>query len=51
MLMWVGSLVLNNVQLTIVIFLHYKPRLVVDEDALKWVSNEKKHIVIIKTAP
>ena len=31
-------------EFTIVIFIHYKPRirLAVDEDDLKWVTNEKK---------
>ena len=26
-------------------------RLVVDEDDFKWVTNENKHIIIIKTVP
>ena len=37
-------------EFTIVIFIHYKPRLAVDEDDLKWALNGKT-IVIIKTVP
>ena len=35
---------------TIVIFIHYKPWIVVVDEDLEWVAN-KKNIVIIKTVP
>ena len=37
-------------EFTIVIFIHYNSRLVVDENDLKWVTNEK-YTVIFKTVP
>ena len=30
-----------------VIFIHYKPRIVVDEDDLKWVTTEKKILLLL----
>ena len=31
-------------EFTMVIFIHYKPRIAVDEDDLKWVKNYRKLI-------
>ena len=35
-------------EFTILISIHYKPRLVVDKDDLKWVVNEKKLSLLLK---
>ena len=35
---------------TIVIFIHYKPRIVVDEDDLKWVANCKKILLLLNSS-
>ena len=37
-----------NPEFTIIILIHYKPRLVVDEDDLKWVINEKYIVLFFK---